>query len=247
MEPTFSFAKKLATCCVAGLTCAAFWLLLGNGGGVPWMPAAVVFPLVAFSLVGSMVLLVWWQLRGSKYPAVSRRIGDSLILLIRYLTAFNIASFGWKKLFGLQFVVPAAIASQPMNQQSGEWLTWYYFGFSPAFGLLIAAIQIVGAGLLLFRRTLLLGAVILAALFLNLTLINIFYHLNAGALVQSVVDSLAILFILGLHYRQLVAMLLPSSGPEAPPALGALTRNLGRISAILLSLLFAAYLKVLLH
>ena len=194
-----------------------------------------------------MVLLVWWQLRGSKYPTASRRIGNSLILLIRYLTAFNIASFGWKKLLGLQFVVPAAIASQPMNQQSGEWLTWYYFGYSPTFGLLIAAIQIVGAGLLLFRRTLLLGTVILAALFLNLTLINIFYQMNAGALAQSVVDSLAIVFILGLHYRQLIAILLPTPEPEALPALGALTRNLGRVSAIVLSLLFTVYLKMLLR
>jgi hypothetical protein len=48
---------------------------------------------------------------------------------ICYLVAFNIASFGWKKLFGLQFIVPPAIASQPMSQQSGEWLTWYYFGY----------------------------------------------------------------------------------------------------------------------
>ncbi len=247
MEPTFSFAKKLATCLVAGLTCGAFWLLLGNGGGIAWMPAAVVFPLVGISLVLAVGVLSWWQLRDARQLPTAG-INHFLGLLIRYLTAFNIASFGWKKLLGLQFVVPAAIASQPLNQQSGEWLTWYYFGYSPGFGLVIALIQLVGAGLLLFRRTLLLGAMLLAAVLFNLTLINIFYHLNAGALTQSVIASLDILFILGLHYAQLTAIFLPAPTPSSSPALTVvppLTKNLVRISALLLSLLFTSYLRAL--
>jgi hypothetical protein len=94
--------------------------------------------------------------------------------IIRYTIAFNLASFGWKKIFGIQFVVPDSIASQPMNQQSGDWLTWSYFGYSAAFGLLLAFIQIVGSYFLLFRKTLLLAATVLFAFLLNLMLIDIF-------------------------------------------------------------------------
>jgi hypothetical protein len=61
-----------------------------------------------------------------------------------------------------------------MNQQSGEWLTWYYFGYSLVYGCIVAAIQIGGSLMLLFRKTLLLGVIILFAFMLNLTLINIF-------------------------------------------------------------------------
>lgn len=243
MNPPFSFLHKLATCLVAGCTSAAFWLLLGNGGGVPWLPALVVFGLVGLSLVGALVMLGWWQLR-AKQGVAAKQLNTVLLLSIRYLTAFNLASFGWKKVLGLQFVVPAAIASQPLNQQSGEWLTWYYFGYSPAFGAIIAGLQIVGAGLLLFRRTLLLGTVLLAAVLFNLTLINIFYHLNAGALVQSVVASLALLFLLALHYRQLVAALLPLGQPS-PVVARQVASFVGPLAVLLLAFLFTLYLKTM--
>lgn len=242
MTPFVDFLRKLITCLVAGCSGAAFWLLLGNGGGVPWLPAPVVFGLAGLSLAGVLAALGWWQWRARRGLATGR-LGTALLLAIRYLTAFNLASFGWKKLLGLQFVVPAAIASQPLNQQSGEWLTWYYFGYSPAFGAIIAGLQLLGAGLLLFRRTVLLGAVVLAAVLFNLTLINIFYHLNAGALVQSVVASLAVLYLLALHRRQLVAALLPAR-PQAVAG-RPLAPILGPLSVLLLALLFTLYLKTL--
>ncbi|WP_198172691.1 hypothetical protein [Hymenobacter ginkgonis] len=235
----------MATCLVAGLTCAAFWLLLGNGGGIPWLPPTLVFSLVALSLVAAGGLLAWWQAGEARWP-VAAKVGPWLQEAICYLTAFNIACFGWKKLFGLQFIVPPAIASQPMNQQSGEWLTWYYFGYSPTFGLLLALIQLAGAGLLLFRATRLLGAVILTAFLLNLTLIDICYHLNAGAVVQAVVATLDVLFIMWLHYARLLAIFLPTAEPETASATRTLPGNLVRISAILLSLLFTFYLSILL-
>lgn len=242
MNSAFSFLPKLAACLVAGVTSAAFWLLLGNGGGVPWLPAPMVFGLAGLSLVASLGLLFWWQLRANRGLA-SHQLEATLVLGIRYFTAFNLASFGWKKLLGLQFVVPAAIASQPLNQQSGEWLTWYYFGYSPVFGTIIALVQLLGAGLLLFRRTVLLGAVILAAVLFNLTLINIFYHLNAGALLQSVVASLDVLFLLALHWRQLVAVLLPNPNLHETNRTAALVP----LAILLLAFLFTFYLKNLVN
>lgn len=235
----------MATCLVAGLTGAAFWLLLGNGGGIPWLPPTLVFSLVALSLAAAAGLLAWWQVSEGRWPATAKT-GPWLQEVICYLTAFNIACFGWKKLFGLQFIVPPAVASQPMNQQSGEWLTWYYFGYSPTFGLVLALIQLVGAGLLLFRVTRLLGAILLLALLLNLVLTTICYHLNAGAVVQAVIATIGVVFIASLHYARLLAIFLPVAELKASFSARALPGKLVRISAILLSLLFTAYLSALL-
>lgn len=242
MSQPVSFSRVLLACLVAGLTGVATLLLLGNGGWVPWFPATVVFPLAGLLLMATVLFPLGWRLRKPEAPA-NQRLYGGLLVGIRYLAAFNIACFGWKKLFGLQFIVPPAIASQPINQLSGEWLTWFYFGHSQAFGLIIAGLQIGGACLLLFDRTVLLGATVLCAVLLNLSLINIFYQLNVGALLQSLVATLDVVFLLGLHYQQLVAFFLPA--PDRLTA-GSPARTLPRLSAILLALLFTAYLSALL-
>ncbi|WP_116797027.1 hypothetical protein [Flavobacterium sp. 103] len=125
-------------------------------------------------------------------------------------------------------------------------MTWFYFGHSQVFGIIIALIQIGGGYLLLFRRTLLIGAIILFALLVNLTLINVFYQMNTGALLQSVVLTIGVLFLILLEYKKLIVFFLKTKSNL--PSLSfnsALVKNMVRLSAIVLSLLFTIYLKSL--
>lgn len=243
-----SLLRKGITCSVAGLVLAALLLVLGNSGNINWFPPTLVFSLVAMVLLLALLFPFVWQFKERRGNWDSTKIEAGLYTLIRYGIAFNLASFGWKKILGLQFVVPPAIAAQPMNQQSGEWLTWYYFGYSPAFGIILALIQITGSYLLLFRRTVLLGALMLFALMLNLSLINIFYQINAGALLQSLILTLGLLFLILQDYYRLRAFFL-----QAPAHLRAMdglkpwAKHLVRLSVLLLSFLFTLYIKSLVN
>jgi hypothetical protein len=240
-----SLLKKLGTCFIAGLTTIALLLVLGNSGTLTWFPPIIVFSLVGISFLSSLIFPFIWQ-RQEKYQKIdSVKVYAIVYGIIRYTIAFNLASFGWKKLLGLQFVVPNEISDKPMNQQSGEWLTWYYFGHSFIFGLIISIIQIGGSYLLLFRRTVLLGGTILFAFMLNLTLINIFYQMNAGALLQSVLLTIGIAFLILLDYDRLVAFFLKTKSDLPSVTLTSLPKHILRLSAILLSLLFTIYLKSL--
>lgn len=154
-----SFIRKFSTSLVAGLTVAALLLVLGNSGTLPWLPPVAVFSLVGLALLSSLVFPFIWQYRERRQAIDSTKVYTVLLAIIRYSIAFNLATFGWKKLFGLQFLVPPEVASRPMNQQPGEILTWFYFGYSPVFGTIIALIQIVGSYFLLFRRTFLLSSI----------------------------------------------------------------------------------------
>jgi hypothetical protein len=102
-----------------------------------------------------------------------------------------------------------SVADAPFNQLSGEWLTWGYFGYSYPFSLLVACIQIGGSILLLFRQTRLLGVFILLPVMLNILFINAFYHLNAGALLQSISITLGLLYLLSQHCQRLVHFFFP--------------------------------------
>jgi hypothetical protein len=240
-----SLLKKVGTCLIAGLTFSALLLVLGNSGTISWFPPIIVFSLVCVSLLIALIFPLIWQIKENRQKVTLIKIYGFLYALIRYSIAFDIASFGWKKIFGLQFIVPLEISNKPMNQQSGEWLTWYYFGHSLAFGLIIAIIQIGGSCLLLFRKTLLLGEIILFSFMLNLTLINIFYQMNAGALLQSVIMAMGILFLILLDYNRLVDFFLNAKSNLPSLALTNLIKSSLRLSAIIFSLLFVLYLKYL--
>ena len=244
LQISTSIAKKISTSLIVGVVFSALLLMLGNGGGISWFPPIIVFSLIGITLLSTLLFpLIWHYLEKNK-KMNSEKIYGFLYCAIRYCIAFNIASFGWKKFFGLQFIVPFEIASLPMNQQSGEWLTWFYFGHSYAFGIIIALLQIFGGYLLLFRRTLLIGALILFFLLLNLTLINIFYQMNAGALLQSVVLTIGVLFLILLDYKKLIIFFLKTKSDLPSLNINNLVvKNIFRLSTIVLSLLFTIYLK----
>ena len=242
-----SIGKKICTCLIFSLSLSALLLTLGNGGNIPWLLPIVVFSLVGISLVTGLLFPFLWQYLERVKKINTLKTYGFFYSSIRYCIAFNIAGFGWKKFYGLQFIVPGEIAKLPMNQQSGEWLTWFYFGHSQTFGIIIALMQIIGGYLLLYRRTLLMGAVILFPLLLNLTLINIFYQMNAGALTQSVLLTLGVLFLILLDYKRLIDFFFKTKSNL--PALSFnsfFLKNMIRLSAIVLSLVFTIYLKSLL-
>src|SRR5687768_10807894 len=193
---TKSLFKKVITCIVAALCLTVLLFNLFNTGeAISWYLPILPFYISAILFLGAIIGAIVWH-RQSKKTINSQKYFEILYAIIRYSLAFNISFFGWAKLLELQFRVPESIASQPMNQQSGQWLTWYYFGYSYSFNLTLALFQIVGATLLLFRKTVLFGAVILFAFMFNVTLINIFYRMNFGALLFSIITTIGLIYII---------------------------------------------------
>jgi hypothetical protein len=115
-----------------------------------------------------------------------------------------IITYGWAKIMGSQFTILDSELDKPLGEVSGFWLTWYYFGYSPFYGNFIALIQIVAGFLLLYRRTVLLGACILFGLVGNIILIDIFYAIDLGALLMAGFLEGALFIILNFHRRELI-------------------------------------------
>lgn len=127
--------------------------------------------------------------------------------LIRYWLAFQIATYGFAKLFQTQFSTPNYLLDRPLSSITGAGLTWYYFGSAPLFVIILGVLQVGGAALLLFRRTSLLGVLVLLPVLVNILFINIFYNIGAGAFLNSVLFVLGLSFLLGLEWPRLRAVL----------------------------------------
>jgi hypothetical protein len=97
----------------------------------------------------------------------------SIEALLRYFLGFSLLSYGLTKIFQTQFItVSFATWQLPLERLSGIALTWAFLGRSSWFQVLLGFLEFIPAILLLFRRTALLGAILLLPMTLNVFVIN---------------------------------------------------------------------------
>jgi hypothetical protein len=144
------------------------------------------------------------------------------IVVLRYLVAFVALTYGLAKLTGAQFVTLDSARDTPMGEVPGFWLTWYYFGYAWPYKVALALAEVVPAILLLFPRTALLGACVLAGVLGNVILVDVFYDVDRAALLIALLLEAGLLRILASHRRALLALFWPPPAPDGrAPARGA--------------------------
>jgi hypothetical protein len=123
----------------------------------------------------------------------------------RWIAAVLLIMYGFAKVNGAQFRMIDSELAKPLGEVSGFWLTWYYFGYSPAYKLLLAAVEIGGAVLLVIPQTSLLGALVLLPVAANILIIDILYGVNA--LPTAVAVLVCVVIAIAGHARALHAAL----------------------------------------
>ena len=127
--------------------------------------------------------------------------------ICRYLLGITMIPYGLTKIMRTQFVTGPQTWARPLEELSGIELTWAFLGHSPWFSVLLGFLELVPALLLLFRRTTLLGAILMLPMTLNVLLINYAYNLWDGTKQMAV--FLFVLSCLVLFFeRQRIAQLL---------------------------------------
>jgi hypothetical protein len=128
--------------------------------------------------------------------------------LCRYGLGLTMIPYAVSKLLQLQFVVLPLHAWQlPLEQLPGPILAWAFLGHAGWFQVLLGVLELVPALLLLFRRTTLLGAILLLPLTLNVLLVNEAFNLWPGTRLTALVLLLLNMGVLGFEWRNLQAIL----------------------------------------
>jgi len=197
-----------------------------------------------FGLIFCIVYPVYWQRRENKGRIDSKRRHLQFQAIIRYWLAASLCTYGFAKLFKTQFVLSYAHSDSLVRDLSGYDLTWVYFGHSFALSAIIGIMQIVGAILLLFRGTTLLGAVLLFPVLVNILLINWFFSITAYALLNSILYTLGLLYILLLHAKQILTF-LNMSDPVPPQTTVGFVKNAIRLLAVICPLAVVYYITTL--
>ncbi|NML66946.1 hypothetical protein HHL22_17205 [Hymenobacter sp. RP-2-7] len=230
--------SALVGCPLAGLLAGATLLRIGRwllGGGRTTPPG--LLPLAWLVLAASVLYGLWWSRRPPTRPAHHPVLAFWQGLICADI-ALDLSLFGWQKIAKLQFFTPLGMLDLPFSSFSGEDLTWAFFGYSYPYRVAIGLLQILGAWLLLFGRTRLLGTLVLVPILLNIVLLDYFYHLPVGVLCHALIILAGVLYLLLLDYERLVEFFWRAPGRLPRPAFpGRRLRLLGRLAIMSLPLL----------
>ncbi len=168
----------------------SIWQKYPTAGG--YMQAGIA----GVSLISAVIYPILWH-RNEQMGTIDSGLRHAWLQgIIRYWLALSISIYGFAKILKTQFQNPDYRLDMPMGEVNGFGLTWYYFGYSYKLAVIIGLFQIGGSILLLYRRTTLLGVMVLLPVMVNIVLINLFFNIADGAFINSVLFTLGLTFLL---------------------------------------------------
>jgi hypothetical protein len=181
-----------------------------NGSGDTTYDYVVILFIFVLSLVGAII----WAVLDRKRPGYNQ-LYHWLTVVVRYYAAITMFSYGFFKVFKLQF--PAAEPwrlIQPYGESSPMGLAWTYMGQSTLYNYFTGGAELLGGILLLFRRTATLGALVTLGVMGNVMMINYGYDVPVKLLSTTVVVMM--LFLLAKDMNRLYYFFIANK--TAPPS-----------------------------
>jgi hypothetical protein len=144
-------------------------------------------PILLGDFAGGYVLMLLFLLLGflvaTLWTVADQRRGDYrtlhywLRVYVRYALACSMLEYALGKLFPLQFAPPARLVDflTPMGMLEPRQLLWAFMGFSRPYQVFTGLVECVGLALLFWRRTTLLGSLLLIGALGNVLMIDIGY------------------------------------------------------------------------
>jgi uncharacterized membrane protein YphA (DoxX/SURF4 family) len=135
---------------------------------------ALLLCFLVFAFVSAMV---WSSLDRRRTQYVE--LNDWLRTFLRYVLAYLMLHYGLDKIFLIQFPAPSvARLTERFGDFSPSSLMWAFIGSSPLYTVFGGLAEVLGALLLLFRRTITLGSLITFAVMFNVTVMDFSYDVG---------------------------------------------------------------------
>lgn len=199
-----------------------------------------------YQWVVTLLIVILAALGAAAWSALDRkrtgypRLQAAAIIGLRYFLATMMVSYGVAKIVdGGQFPSPwVGRYDQTYGESSPMGLLWTFMGHSHPYSLFGGLAETVGGLLLLFRRTTVIGVLVVAAVMTNVVMLNFCYDVPVKLFSSQLL--LAALLILLPHARRVARALLGHAVPEVAPR----TRGSARVerARLVAKLAFAACL-----
>jgi len=99
----------------------------------------------------------------------------------------------------------AAEIDKTVSELTGMQLMWAFYGYSKTYAIIIGCFEIIGGLLILFKRTRVIGCLVVTTILVNVILQDFFYEVNYGAFKAAMIYQSIILILLWLNKKPLFA------------------------------------------
>lgn len=132
---------------------------------------------LAIAIVFAILVAIGWSIALRGRDRDHQRLAQLLRVYVRYAIGFTAIGYGLVKVLPTQFggdVRPTRLL-QPLGDSSPMGLLWTFMAASKPYTIFGGLAEVLGGLLLLWRRTTLLGGLILIAVFVNVVMLNFSY------------------------------------------------------------------------
>ena len=144
-----------------------------NGSGDTTYDYLLVLTQVVLAAIGCFI----WSILDRKRTSYNTAY-YWLCVLLRYVLAFTMLSYGFSKVFHLQMPYPyLSRLVQPYGDSSPMGLAWTYVGQSKGFSAFVGWSEVICGLLLFFRKTTLIGALLTLIVMGNVFVVNLCYDI----------------------------------------------------------------------
>ena len=166
-----------------------------NGSGDTTYDYVVIFFITAMALMAALV----WSILDKRTKAYNK-LFYWFRVIVRYYVAITMFSYGFVKVFKLQFPFfsPDRLL-EPYGDSSPMGLAWNFLGFSRGYNYVMGLAELLSGILLLFRRTTTLGALVTLAVAGNIMAINYCFDVPVKLLSTALVVMSLFLLAKDIH------------------------------------------------
>jgi hypothetical protein len=185
-------------------------LIAYGGSGDKWVDWGLF---VGLAVIAALITATWTAIdRLRDRP----RVTCAMTWYVRWGLAAIVIHYGIVKVLPTQFTFPApARMTENVGDMSPQGLLWTLMGASPAYVIFTGTVELLGGLLLLWRRTRLLGALVVAAAMTNVVMLNLCYDVTVKLMSMHLL--LTALVLAAPDARRLAAMFVLERAVEAPP------------------------------
>lgn len=207
-----------------------------NGSGDTTYDYVAVLFIAVVALVGALI----WVLLDRKRNSYSQ-LYYWLTVVVRYYAAFTMLTYGFVKVFKLQFPFPDPWRLlEPYGDSSPMGLAWTYMGYSQGYNYFTGGAEVLGGLLLLFRRTTTLGAMVTFAVMGHVMAMN--YSFDIPVKLLSTMMVVMALFLMAKDMRRLYYFFFANkTAPPSDITPPVIRKKALRISLIVLKVLIVGY------
>jgi len=169
-----------------------------NGSGDTTYDYVIILFIFVLSVTGCIV----WSALDRKRRTYNN-LYYWLTVIVRYYLAFTMFSYGFIKVFKLQFPFPDALRmTETYGESSPMGLAWTFMGYSQGYNYFTGFGEVISGLLLLFRRTTTIGALVAFVVSANIMAINYCFDVPVKLLSTTLV--LMSLFLLAKDTKRLI-------------------------------------------